>query len=130
MPRDITSPSRGRVLTMRGFKRRKADPSILRNYEDLRNERRYPYLYMAALALRAIAIALLIPIFFIPSSARLTYMSVWMVCALLAIITQLALMVNWSQHGQRWRSFWIIVGVLATVAVMVIAMDWLMGQVI
>ncbi|HET7320422.1 MAG TPA: hypothetical protein VFI84_02440, partial [Candidatus Saccharimonadales bacterium] len=108
--------------------RRKADRELLKQYEDMRNERRRPWLEVVAYAAKGVVYAGLFPVFFIPQSIRLTYLTCWMVFAGLYIVTMFVLMVRWQPHGKRLRGLAIVVGFVITAVLMLIGFNWLMER--
>lgn len=110
-------------VIMRRINRKTADPEILRDYEELRFERRYPKLQIMAWAIRALGYLGILPVFFLPEDVRWPYAKVWMVFAAIAITTELFLMVFWQPRGRRIRATLIIVGVIGTGVLMLVGFN-------
>lgn len=92
--------------------RKTADPDILRAYEELRHERRWPKLDQMVNIVRVVAYAGLLPIFFVPSGARPTYLYAWMGCVAPVIFMEFILMVAWQPSGKRLRAIALIAGAI------------------
>jgi hypothetical protein len=103
---------------MRKINRKTADPVILQQYEEMRFERRYPKLEIAAWVIRACGYAGILPAFFIPQEWAWTYIKVWMVFAAIAIIMELTLLVAWQPRGRRLKALALIVGTLMVLILM------------
>jgi hypothetical protein len=103
---------------MRKIDRKTADPEILRAYEELRYERRYPKLEIMAWAIRAAAYGGVLPIFFIPEGARPTYLVVWVICLAIAVTMKLFLMIFWKPKGERLKMALIIGAVIGAALIM------------
>lgn len=111
---------------MRKIDRKTADPEILKAYEQLRFERRYPKLEILAYVIRALGYGGLLPIFFIPEGARITYLWIWMAFAGMAIVMEFSLLVAWRPRGHRLKATAFVLAALAFVGALVVGFDALM----
>lgn len=114
-------------MRIRKISRKSADPEILRSYEEMRFERRYPKLMMLALWVRILGYGGIIPIFFLPEGARVTYLTIWMIFAGIAVVMELALMVGWQPSGRRLKALLLIIAVIGLAMLMMVGFVYAVG---
>lgn len=110
--------------------RRKADPEILRAYQDARNERRASnYLMPMALGGKGVFfLTFLVLMALGVDGFSMAYILIGVSCAYL--LTCFTLMVAWTESGKRMRTLGIIVGFLAFVSVLVAFIGTLMDRMV
>ena len=107
--------------------KKSADPELLKQYEDMRNERRRQGLYiglpiiLGLCVLSIIALAILQP--------GITTIVVVTLVSLVLIIGLFLWIAYWSPHGTRLTAFLVVIGSLALCAAGAWFVGWLESQI-
>lgn len=107
--------------------KKSADPELLRQYEDMRNERRTQGLYIALPIVGGFCTLSVLALVFLQPSAMVA--AAISLVGIMLIFGLLILMAGLSPHGRRLIVLTIVVGLFGFLALAAWFIDWLLGQI-